>query len=212
MDGMKTILATGLATALFGCATPYQESGYSGGFEQQRIAEDAYLIRFSGNGFTSPKRAKDFAMLRAAEIGKKLGYTHFAVVGKQDLSGVDTVTTGSTSSTTGTVSPYGTYSSTTTTTPTQFSVYKPGIELGIKYFEGPPSGRYLEVLEVTRVFESLASAYGVKSNSSETYAPRSPEARPGADASESEPPRAPDCPVRVISAGGKPIPKDQQCN
>lgn len=159
---LRLTLLLGMSELFIGCATPYQESGYAGGFEQTRIAEDAYVIRFSGNGFTSGKRAKDFAMLRAAEIGKKLGYSHFVVVGTEDLSGIDTVSTGTTSTTAGTVSPYGNYSSTTTTTPGEMSVYKPGIELGVKYFEGPPSGRYLEVFEVASVYSALAATYKIK--------------------------------------------------
>lgn len=149
-----------------GCVTPYQPNAYAGGFDQTRVAEDAYIVKFYGNGFTSPQRVRDLALLRAAEIGRKLNFTHFVVVGTQDLAALQSVNVGTTTTTTGTVTATGnvaTYSGTTTTLPGVINVAKPAIELGIKYFEGPPQGRFLEVLEVRRVYSDMANKYRVPS-------------------------------------------------
>jgi len=47
--------------AAVGCATPYQQSGYRGGFTETRLAPDIFAISFAGNSFTSPERVSDFA-------------------------------------------------------------------------------------------------------------------------------------------------------
>jgi hypothetical protein len=131
------------------------------------IREDVYVVSFLGNGFTSPKRVKDFSMLRAAEIGKKLGYTHFALLGSEDQSTREIVATGSTSHTTGSVYGNGnsaTYSGTTTTHPNTMPVFKPGVEIGVQYFEGPPQGRFLEVFEIEEVLARIREKYGLSDN------------------------------------------------
>lgn len=161
----KYSLFVALIVWLLGCATPYQEMGYAGGFEHRMLAEDVYAIAFSGNGFTSPKRVKDFSMLRAAEIGSKLGFTHFVVLGSEDQSASERIQTGTTSNTTGSVygtGNYATYSGTTTTHANTTYVFKPGVEIGVKYFEGPPEGRFLEVFDVQEVLERLRQEYGIK--------------------------------------------------
>ena len=164
--GKKAVICVALMAlaSLGGCATPYQPTAYAGGFDQTRVAEDAYVVTFRANGYTSPTRARDFATLRAAEIGRKLGFTHFVIVGTQDLSQLSTVNTGSVATTNGTVTATGnvaTVSGTTTTLPTAVTFYKPVVELGVKYFEGPPTGRYLEVFEVQRVYSELAQRYSI---------------------------------------------------
>jgi hypothetical protein len=145
-----------------GCATPYQETGATGGFEQRMIAEDVYVISFKGNGFTSAQRVKDFSMLRAAEIGRKLGFTHFVILGSEDQSRTEIISTGTTSNTTGSAygtGNYATYSGTTTTHTNTMPVFKPGVEIGVKYFEGPPSGRFLEIFEVQEVWMRIREQY-----------------------------------------------------
>lgn len=76
---MKLLVTIILAAALGSCATAYQPIGDTGGFYHQKVAENAYIIGFKGNGFTDSQLANDFAKLRAAEIGAKLGFTHFVI-------------------------------------------------------------------------------------------------------------------------------------
>ena len=71
---------------LMGCATPYQKLGDEGGYLQQKVGEEIYKVTFRGNGWTEYKRAQDFALLRAAEIGRELGYSHLTIEGEEDCS------------------------------------------------------------------------------------------------------------------------------
>jgi hypothetical protein len=126
---MKTkslMIAAACIVVLAACSTPYQQVGtnVAGGFYSERIAENRFVVSFVGNGFTQPKRASDFAMLRAAETTLEYHFTYFAVDGRGDLSRTSMVHMGSTSTTTGTVSPYGTYTGFTDTTSSDMPVFK----------------------------------------------------------------------------------------
>ena len=65
---------------LTSCATPYQESGLAGGYDEVQLSENSYQISFRGNGYTSRQRAEDFALLRAAELTLENGFTHFMII------------------------------------------------------------------------------------------------------------------------------------
>lgn len=159
MKYLKSILASSVI-ALSAC-TPFGPMGPQGGYEERQVGENAYVITFVGNGFTQKERTRDLALYRAAQIGEKLKYTHFAVMGEQDLSSSQTIYTGSTSTTNASV--YGNYgTATTTTTPTMMPVYKPATSIGALYFEGPPTGRYLEVREVGETLQALRAKYHLK--------------------------------------------------
>ena len=69
-------------TLLFGCATGYQSTGFSGGYEETQLSENMYEVSFRGNGYTRKKKAADFALLRCAELTLQNGYTHFAIIDK----------------------------------------------------------------------------------------------------------------------------------
>jgi len=76
------ILTTGAALALTACATgpsAYGPSdGRSLGFENTQIEKDRFRIAYTGR---SEAEARDFALLRAAEIALNEGYSHFKVLG-----------------------------------------------------------------------------------------------------------------------------------
>jgi hypothetical protein len=161
---VKYLLGILLIGSLFGCATAYQPMGSTGGFYHQKKSENFYVIGFRGNGFTNAKRANDFAKLRAAEIGSKLGFTHFAIEGSVDKSSREIVNTGSTTTTSGNAYGYGnsvSYYGTSTTTNNSMPVYRPGIDIGVLYFEGIPEGRYLEIFVIEEVLSELKAKYGI---------------------------------------------------
>lgn len=152
---------------LIGCATPYQKLGDTGGYQHLKLGEDVYRVTFRGNGFTKYKRAYDFALLRAAEIGKKLGYSHFTVEGEEDSSKTTIVDMGSTSHTSGSVYGYGnsaSYYGTTTTQSNKMPVKKPSVVLFVQYYEREPEGRHLEIHIVENVINSMEAKYGFKLN------------------------------------------------
>lgn len=147
--------------SLIGCATPYQKVGtdVSGGYAFRRLGTDVFKVEFLGNGFTQPKRAMDFAMLRAAEVCLEHNFRYFSVIGEGDLSSSETVYTGGTAQTTGYVSPYGTYSGTTTYTPTAMPVFKPGSELTIRCYTSRPGGHAGRVDDASAVVSELRAKY-----------------------------------------------------
>ena len=76
-----TTAAALLSLALLGgCATSYQPSGFTGGFDEVQLSENVWRVQFRGNGLTSSSRAEDLALLRCAELTLIQGYSHFAIV------------------------------------------------------------------------------------------------------------------------------------
>lgn len=85
----KTTLAGALALMLASCATtptPYQPyrgesaSGVHGGYSEQRLAPDRYIVRFHGNEWTSRDRVEGYLLYRAAELTVQGGYDWFTMV------------------------------------------------------------------------------------------------------------------------------------
>jgi len=78
----RLILTATAALALTACATgpsAYGPSdGRSLGFENTQIEKDRFRIAYTGR---SESEARDFALLRAAEIALNEGYSHFKVLG-----------------------------------------------------------------------------------------------------------------------------------
>jgi len=90
--------------------------GATGGFSVLQLGPDIYRVAFSGNGYSSPDRVVDFALLRAAELTLQQGARHFVVL-YEGLDSSQPIFGGR--YTTGTVTPTagGGYSFTGTTTP-----------------------------------------------------------------------------------------------
>jgi hypothetical protein len=80
-----------LLLVLASCATPYQSSGYRGGFSEQMLAKDLYEVSFSGNGFTSQSTVANYLNRRCAELAVQNGFTHFVVVETSDGTSIDTM-------------------------------------------------------------------------------------------------------------------------
>ncbi len=62
------VLPLSAAAFLAACATSYQPDGFSGGYSDMKLGENVWQVDFRGNGYTSSARARDFSLLRAAEI------------------------------------------------------------------------------------------------------------------------------------------------
>src|ERR1700730_6148467 len=82
-----------LLLALTGCATPYQNMGFMGGVEAQRMTADTYWIVARGNGYTGGTAIQDYTVLKAAETTKAAGGTHFAIISASDASRTGTIAT-----------------------------------------------------------------------------------------------------------------------
>jgi hypothetical protein len=81
------------ALLLIGCASGYQSSGQTGGYSETWSAPDSVRVIFQGNDHTTPERAQDFAMLRAAELTLQHGFGWFRVVNEENSGQKTTVTT-----------------------------------------------------------------------------------------------------------------------
>ncbi len=80
------------ALLLIGCASRYENSGPTGGYSETWSAPDSFRVTFQGNDHTTLERAKDFAMLRAAELTLQHGFTWFRVVNEENSGQTTTVT------------------------------------------------------------------------------------------------------------------------
>lgn len=79
---MRTsILVPTLLLLLTACATTYQPSGFTGGFDETRLSDTQYEVRFVGNGYTSNARTSRFLLRRCAELALENGYRYFEFVG-----------------------------------------------------------------------------------------------------------------------------------
>ena len=163
---MKALISAFVLSILFACATPYQRIGttVAGGYSSTRVATNQFDVRFLGNGFTEPRRAYDFALLRASEVALEHNYPYFVLLGQQDQSKSEIVRGNSTSYTTGTLNTqggFGSFNGTTTTYNNDIPVMKPGTALRIYCMEsrdelGPHAGN---VYDAQQVRSQLRSKY-----------------------------------------------------
>ena len=84
-------LAAIAALSLSACATAYQPSGLTGGYDVSAITPTRAIVSFTGNGYTSPDRVAQYVMLAAAETTHQRGFGHFAVIDETDASRTDLV-------------------------------------------------------------------------------------------------------------------------
>ena len=66
--GSRRAIAILVVVAAAGCATPYQEKGYRGGYEDYRAGANAHFVRYTGNGYTGKGTILQYWHRRAAEI------------------------------------------------------------------------------------------------------------------------------------------------
>jgi hypothetical protein len=97
---MKKIILGLFILLLSACATPYNPQGLMGGFSEMQLDENVFRVSFRGNGFTSPERAAEFCLLRAAELARNNGYSYFVIIDSQSYSKYSTYTTPTTTTTT----------------------------------------------------------------------------------------------------------------
>ena len=73
---------------LCSCSTPYRPMKNGAGYSDQQAATNEFRVAFQGDGNTSLEKVYDFAMLRAAEVTRQHGFSHFAVIGADNTSSV----------------------------------------------------------------------------------------------------------------------------
>ena len=68
------------ALLLTGCATGFTPSSGGDGYSETQLSPTSFQVTFRGNTKTTPERAHDFALLRAAEIALANKCPYFAVI------------------------------------------------------------------------------------------------------------------------------------
>jgi hypothetical protein len=161
----KFLAGSILALLLSACATAYQPLSQTGGFYQRKISQNSYMIGFNGNEFTSSERVSDFALLRAAELGAKLGYRYFVLDDTQDNSHTEIVDLGTTTTTSGRIAErknVTSFQTQSTTSKNRYKVFKPGVEMLVVFADKLPTAKHLEVYEVGEVVRQMREKYDIK--------------------------------------------------
>ena len=70
----KIVTITLLTSFLFGCATSYQKTGITGGYEDYDYGDGKFKVIFLGNGYTATAKVKEYAYYRANELCKGKNY------------------------------------------------------------------------------------------------------------------------------------------
>lgn len=168
---LKVIITFMLGLVILGCATGYHESQNDGGYSEMRISEDHYIILYSANGFSKYNVIRDYAFLRAAEVGKKLGFDYFATIRVTDKTVTKTFQNHTPVSSSGYVDNYGAVHITTTGGDSyDYDVRYPNVEMELKYFTQYPTEKYLNVYKISDVITEIRAKHNIKAkeNSQET--------------------------------------------
>src|SRR5215475_9325180 len=125
---MRCLGVVVLCVALSGCATKYQEMGFTGGVAAQQITADTWRIQARGNAYTGAATVQDYVLLKAAETTQMAGGTHFQNINATDASRTSTIVTPGSSTTT----LVGHQAFTTATPGSVDTVIKPGQDVYIR--------------------------------------------------------------------------------
>ena len=74
------VLVLTLASCNNSKAVAYQKDNGSGGYTEEKVNNDTYIISFDGNEHNKKDRNFDYALLRAAEIGERNNFDYFAIL------------------------------------------------------------------------------------------------------------------------------------
>ena len=92
---------------LTACASPYKPYGLGGGYDDVILQPNVFQVSFRGNGYTPIDLARNYALLRAAELTIDNGYKYFLVVDSSSQSKVYRFTTPGYAKTTGNATTIG---------------------------------------------------------------------------------------------------------
>ncbi|WP_413533330.1 CC0125/CC1285 family lipoprotein [Empedobacter brevis] len=80
----QILCAVAFVFALASCqnskAVSYQKDNGAGGYTEQKVNNNTYIISFDGNEHNKKNKTFDYALLRAAEIGQRNNFDYFAVL------------------------------------------------------------------------------------------------------------------------------------
>ena len=169
---MRSMVFGIAALALVGCATGYQQQGFTGGFSEVPLSATTYQITVNGNGFTSASKVKEMGLLRSAELAKMSGYNYFILRGMDAGTTRSTYTTPGSSTTTTTgnatgyvygnnVNIYGSSTSYTSYNPAQVhEIFKPNVAIVVEFIDDKKA-KERNALSVHQIYGLYAEKYGL---------------------------------------------------
>ena len=156
---MKThhavLVVVACVVLLGGCAT----TSYRDGTYEWKQSEDTYLVGFKGNANTDGTDVGNYAVIRAVEIGRKLGYKWMAIEGTRDVTTRRSVNFSTPETTTGTFTDAGFTAVSVGGGTSSFPVFEPGYEILVKYFEEKPDGKFLELHNLDELWAEIKERY-----------------------------------------------------
>ena len=82
----RWLMLTAAAVTLVSCATPYQESGFTGGAYVKELRPDVFRVSFGGNGFTTKESVQVYWLKRCADLAVEKGFTGFEILSDMQFS------------------------------------------------------------------------------------------------------------------------------
>jgi hypothetical protein len=85
MGMLRWGLLAAASVTLVSCATPYQESGLTGGSHTTELRPDVFRISFGGNGFTTKESVQVYWLKRSADLAIERGFTGFEILSEMQF-------------------------------------------------------------------------------------------------------------------------------
>ena len=76
----RFLMLAAIAVSLSSCATPYAQSGLTGGFDVQELRPDVFRVSFQGNGYTSRETVQVYWLYRCAQLALEKGFSGFEIL------------------------------------------------------------------------------------------------------------------------------------
>lgn len=144
---------------LAGCATSYGPRGVAGGYADRQLDERTWIISANGNEFTSAERVKDIALLRAAEIGRERGFSHFLLAYEYSTQDISSYTTPQTNNAYAGCHEVSCYANSYASGGQAFPSIKHGSRIKVVYLEKGVDEIPLDAVSVSRLWNQLAPRY-----------------------------------------------------
>jgi len=152
-DHMRFVWAVALCALVAGCATKYQDMGFTGGVAAEQITADTWRIRARGNAYKGNSTVQDYVLLKAAETAQASGATHFQIISEADASRASTIVVPGSSTTT----VVGHQAFTTTSPGSVDTVIKPGQDVYVRILRLPPGPTPQGVYSATEIIQFVGS-------------------------------------------------------
>jgi len=139
----RVIIGLVITFLLFSCATTYTSSkgSYTGGYYEDKMSNNEYIVGCSANGYTSAERAFDIALMRVADITLQQGFEYFLVFDSDASINEDVIYTGY----------------------TMITSYKPNVKLHSILLKNAPL-QYERYYKADSTLISLCNKYNLDSN------------------------------------------------